>query len=98
MAKNGADVSFGVRGLASEEALTSEIVARARGMLLGFAAWLPSAGDAAVGREASERPSLTAADVLRFLGRVSSTGVGRASCCVSGTARVRAGRENVGSK
>lgn len=98
MAKNGAGVSFGVRGLASEEALTSEIVARARGMPLGFAAWLPSAGDAADGREASERPPLTAAGVLRFLGRVSSTGDGLASEGVSRTARVRAGRENVGSK
>ena len=46
----------------------------------------------------SVSPSLTAELVLRFLGRVSSTGVGRDSCCVSGTSRVRAGRENVGSK
>lgn len=98
MAKNGAGVSFGVRGLASEEALTSEIVARARGMLLGLATWLLSAGDAADGREASERPPLTAASVRRFLGRVSSTGDGLASEGVSRTARVRAGRENVGSK
>ena len=54
-----------------------------------------------VGAEAradSESPSLTAKLVLRFLGRVSSTGVGLASEGVSRTARVRAGRENVGSK
>lgn len=55
----------------------------------------------ATARADSESPSLTAEPVLRFLGRVSSTGdgrEGRASVCVSGTARVRAGRENVGSK
>lgn len=46
----------------------------------------------------SVSPSLTAELVLRFLGRVSSTADGRTSGCVSGTARVRAGRENVGSK
>lgn len=54
-----------------------------------------------VGAEAradSESPSLTAKLVLRFLGRVSSTGDGLASEDVSRTARVRAGRENVGSK
>lgn len=49
-------------------------------------------------RADSESPSLTAALVLRFLGRVSSTGDGLASEGVSRTARVRAGRENVGSK
>lgn len=55
----------------------------------------------AAARADSLSPSLTAALVLRFLGRVSSTAdgrEGRASDCVSGTARVRAGRENLGSK